>query len=123
MSDNNNAGAMTKAKSHLLKHEVPENVDSVLHFGTDDKKEIAKKVQLWGQRELQVSLWVVLMSLSYQNACRGLRRGFAGAASREGGMQPVLTGAICWPERLPAGCRKSLQRYTILVQALTTTTG
>ena len=47
---------MTKAKSHLLKHEVPEAVDLVDHFGTDDKKEIAKTVQNMGQRQLQVSL-------------------------------------------------------------------
>ncbi len=45
---------MTKAKSHLLKHEVPENVDSNLHFGTDDKKEIARIVAAMGQRQLQV---------------------------------------------------------------------
>ena len=46
---------MTKAKSHLLKHEVPENVDCVVHFGTDDKKEIARLVAAMGQRQLQVS--------------------------------------------------------------------
>ena len=46
---------MTKAKSHLLKHEVPESVDSVFHFGTDDKKEIARLVAAMGQRQLQVS--------------------------------------------------------------------
>ena len=45
-----------KAKSHLLKHEVPEKVDSVHHFGTDDKKEIARLVATMGQRQLQVSL-------------------------------------------------------------------
>ena len=46
---------MVKAKSHLLKHEVPDNVDTAGHFGTDDKKEIARKVAAMGQRQLQVS--------------------------------------------------------------------
>jgi len=45
-----------KAKSHLLKHEVPETVDSVHHFGTDDKKEITRRVAAMGQRQLQVSM-------------------------------------------------------------------
>ena len=50
---------MTKAKSHLLKHEVPEHVDSVKHFGTNDKKEITRVVTAMGQRQLQVCTWEV----------------------------------------------------------------
>ena len=48
---------MVKAKSHLLKHEVPDNVDTAGHFGTDDKKEIARRVAAMGQRQLQVNIY------------------------------------------------------------------
>lgn len=45
-----------KAKSHLLKHTLPEiNVEE--HFGTTDGKEIAKEIARMGQKELQVRRW------------------------------------------------------------------
>lgn len=90
---------MVKAKSHLLKHEVPENVDSVFHFGTDDKKEIARLVAAMGQRQLQVSPPEGFHILVDIGTFRAAEKGASvGKGARQGGVQPVLTEAIWWPD-------------------------
>lgn len=83
---------MTKAKSHLLKHEVPESVDLVVHFGTDDKKEIARLVTAMGQRQLQVRPWEVSKLVADSTHARGCEGGFLAQPPCEGGMQTVPDG-------------------------------
>ena len=78
---------MTKAKSHLLKHEVPDAVDSTEHFGTDDKKEIARLVTAMGQRQLQVGPAKTFSLHSLRRTLRGAQRGIAGAAASKGALR------------------------------------
>ena len=111
---------MVKAKSHLLKHEVPDNVDTAGHFGTDDKKEIARKVAAMGQRQLQVSRYDrQILSRDFGT----LRRAAKGAAEMVAPSRVRSDGADLLAERFSPVCRTCSGLCTMPPQVPTITIG